>query len=720
MRRVRDVYFLSYEYSLFVTIKLYRELNRKKGKQTSGNSSGPINSLPEKRWFKGIFKFIATFLMPLTAIRLVFFWIKDVKEGKNRVKKFFRTRIDSGSQSFILLGPIDWAYRKQRPQNLAISLTEVGKDVFYINPTVMYHSKKDIQLKFKKIEGVNVGTFYSNYHRRSYYVGIKPIPIELEIEFAGLIEQTVAIFANFSTTVIIQQPGWWSLARHLVGNQMVFDCMDLHSGFELIAKEVITLENEIDVTVDQIIVSSKFLFATKEEKHSEKTSCIRNGVHFSHFPFLEQPKVTEQVVVGYFGALAEWFDTKLVSALAQNNPRIRFEIIGLVSDSRITKELSEYSNIVFLGEVPNAQLPTFIEEWRAGLIPFKLSPLILATNPVKMYEYAASGIPVLATDIPEVRMVSETVNGVYVGSTIETFQMNLEMALQLSASDRLILREWSKNQSWKHRVDELFHSTRKIPRVSVIVLMWNQGLLTLNCLKSIYERSDYKNLEVILIDNASHPEESAIVTDWIENYNSGETIYVRNEENLGFAAGNNVGLKMATGEFVVVLNNDTEVTPGWIWRSIKHFALNPRLGLLGPSTNNCGNEARVVLRNDDGNWLHEVIPRFGLRPLTAISASTVAFFCVFISRTVLDEVGLISEEYGKGYFEDDDYCRRVQAAGYEISIARDIFVYHQMSASFDLLGNSVKAELFKTNKAIYEAKWGQWIPHTYTFDEDQR
>jgi len=528
------------------------------------------------------------------------------------------------------------------------------------------------------------------------------------------------LFANFSTTVIIQQPGWWALARHLVGNQMVFDSMDLHSGFKLIANEITDLENEIDLTVDQIIVSSQFLQTTKEINHREKTSCIRNGVHFSHFPFLEQPRKKEQLVVGYFGALAEWFDIDLIAKLALNNPKIRFEIIGLVSDSNITRELRELSNVVFLGEIPNAQLPSLITEWRAGLIPFKLSPLILATNPVKMYEYAASGIPVLATDIPEVRMISESLNGVYVASTTEEFQKNLELALQLSLGDRQGLRNWSENQSWKHRADDLLRSIEMNPKVSVIVLMWNQGLLTLRCLRSIYERSDYKNLEVILVDNASDPHESAIVTNWIENYNLGQTIYVRNEENLGFAAGNNVGLKIATGDFIAVLNNDTEVTPGWIWRSLKHFSVNPKLGLLGPSTNNCGNEARVLLRNDDGNWLKEVIPRFGLRELRAIPASTVAFFCVFISRTVLDEVGLISEEYGKGYFEDDDYCRRVQAAGYEISIARDIFVYHQMSASFDLLGDSAKAALFKTNKAVYESKWGQWIPHTYTFDDDQR
>ena len=720
MRRIRDVYFLSYEYSLYVTIKLYRTFDRKLGKKSSTYPAGPIHALPEKKWFKKVFQVIATVLMLLTAIRLVYFWIKNFKEDRNKEKKFFRTRIDTSLQSFVFLGPIDWEYRKQRPQNLAISLNEIGKSIFYINPTIMYHTKKDVELKFKKIDGVSVGTFYSNYHRKSYYIGVQSIPKEIESEFAGLIEQALAIFANFSTTIVIQQPGWWSMACHLVGNHIVFDCMDLHSGFELISKEVIDLENSIDTTVDQIVVSSEFLLSTKDIEYANKTTCIRNGVHFSHFPFLDQPSNGDEVVVGYFGALAEWFDTDLIAALAIKNPEIRFEIIGLASDSRIIRALKDHPNITFLGEVPNAELPSFITRWRAGLIPFKLSPLILATNPVKMYEYAASGLPVLATDIPEVGMVSKYLNGVYVASSTDSFQENLEEALQLSRSDRLKLREWAQNQSWKDRAEHLLQSIENNPKVSVIVLMWNQGLLTLNCLKSIYERSDYKNLEVILVDNGSDLKESEIVTNWIKTYNLSETMYIRNETNLGFAAGNNVGLALATGDLIVVLNNDTEVTPGWIWRSIKHFAINPRLGLLGPSTNNCGNEARVILRNQGGNWLQEVIPRFGLRQSRVIPAPTVAFFCVFISRAVLSEVGFISEDYGKGYFEDDDYCRRVQEAGYEIAIARDIFIYHQMSASFDLLGDSEKAELFKTNKAIYESKWGQWIPHTYNFDEDQR
>ena len=706
---------LSYEYSLFVVVRIYQVLVRKRALV----STSVLRVAPKKNYMKRSFQVIATLIMPLTASRLLYFFIRDF-ELKRSKEYFFRTRIDTQSKSYVFFGPIDWEYRKQRPQNIAKCLSEVGKDVFYINPTVWYHSKPDAELAFKKIDGINVLTFHSNYCRRSFYIGVKFIPQELAREFARLVENMLAKSANFSTTIIIQQPGWWNLAQYLQGNQLVFDCMDLHSGFEEINEDIDNAEQVIDILSDQIIVTSSKLLELKKIAFSEKTTLIRNGVDLSVFPLVAEIGIDAEVVVGYFGAIAEWFDTELLGGLAKKNPNIRFEIIGLVSDTRVLRELSGYSNIVFFGEVPNHELPSRIIRWRAGLIPFKITPLIRATNPVKMYEYAASGLPVLATAIPEVENIANTISGIYSAETIDEFHRNLMSALELPFSERQQLREWAKTQSWEHRIKDLLNAIDEGPKVSVIVLMWNQGILTMNCLKSIFERSDYINMEVILVDNGSNPEESAIVNNWIKNENGNQTKYVLNEENLGFAAGNNVGIMMATGDFVVLLNNDTEVTPGWIWRAIKHFSMNPRLGLLGPSTNNCGNEARIVLRNKDGNWLQEVIPRFGLRELRAIPATTAAFFCVFISRAALDEIGLISEEYGRGYFEDDDYCRRAQAAGYEISIARDIFVYHQMSASFDLLGDSAKAELFKANKAVYESKWGQWIPHTYTFDEDQR
>ena len=87
---------------------------------------------------------------------------------------------------------------------------------------------------------------------------------------------------------------------------------------------------------------------------------------------------------------------------------------------------------------------------------------------------------------------------------------------------------------------------------------------------------------------------------------------------------------------------------------------------------------------------------------------------------MLDQVGLLDENFGRGYFEDDDYCRRVETAKYTIGIARDVFVHHEMGSSFDQVPSQEKQDLFNRNKQLYEAKWGEWIPHVSASDVDAR
>ena len=98
----------------------------------------------------------------------------------------------------------------------------------------------------------------------------------------------------------------------------------------------------------------------------------------------------------------------------------------------------------------------------------------------------------------------------------------------------------------------------------------------------------------------------------------------------------------------------------------------------------------------------------GLFPLR-----TAAFFCVMMPRTTYNLVGCLDEVFGLGFFEDDDYCRRIEKAGLEIVCAEDVFIHHHLSASFDKLTNGERSRLFDKNRAIYESKWGKWAPHVY-------
>ena len=103
-------------------------------------------------------------------------------------------------------------------------------------------------------------------------------------------------------------------------------------------------------------------------------------------------------------------------------------------------------------------------------------------------------------------------------------------------------------------------------------------------------------------------------------------------------------------------------------------------------------------------------------PGETLPLHNLAFFCVAVPRRVYEFIGGLDEDFGVGFFEDDDYCRRVTRAGFDIACAEDVFIHHQHSASFDKMENQKKLELFARNRAIYEAKWGAWTPHVYRSD----
>jgi GT2 family glycosyltransferase len=248
------------------------------------------------------------------------------------------------------------------------------------------------------------------------------------------------------------------------------------------------------------------------------------------------------------------------------------------------------------------------------------------------------------------------------------------------------------------------------PLVSVVVLTYNGLHLTQACLESLVSLTQYPSWELIVVDNGS--------TDGTVEYLgefAGETPNARlveNGENLGFAEGNNRGICTAKGEIIVLLNNDTVVTRGWLRDLIRHFR-DPDTAMVGPITDNAGNEARVIVSAPNRNrWARAVESYCGSHRTESTAVQTLAFFCVAIRASIIHEVGLLDPAYGIGMFEDDDYCRRVSELGYSIRLAEDVFVHHEMSASFDKLG-ARKQQLFDDNKATYEARWGPWTPHSY-------
>src|SRR5690606_20771504 len=125
----------------------------------------------------------------------------------------------------------------------------------------------------------------------------------------------------------------------------------------------------------------------------------------------------------------------------------------------------------------------------------------------------------------------------------------------------------------------------------------------------------------------------------------------------------------------------------WLFTLVRHLQANPDVGLVGPVTNAIGNEAKIPVgyRNllDMPTWstIYCQSKNGGLDDIPML-----AFFCVVMSRSVFETVGLLDDRFGIGMFEDDDYNRRVREAGYKVKLAKDAYIHHWQRASFKLLG----------------------------------
>ena len=183
--------------------------------------------------------------------------------------------------------------------------------------------------------------------------------------------------------------------------------------------------------------------------------------------------------------------------------------------------------------------------------------------------------------------------------------------------------------------------------------------------------------------------------------------------NRGFGPAVNQGLALASGDMLVVLNNDTIVPPGSLSRLLAHLE-RPEVGLVGPTTNRCGNEAEVDAPYRTYGELAQLSARRAAEhAAVAFDIEVATLFCAAMRRDVFERVGSLDERYEVGLFEDDDYAVRMRDAGYRVVCAEDAFVHHFGEASFgELVSTGRYGELFHANKARFEEKWGvAWQSH---------
>lgn len=220
-----------------------------------------------------------------------------------------------------------------------------------------------------------------------------------------------------------------------------------------------------------------------------------------------------------------------------------------------------------------------------------------------------------------------------------------------------------------------------LPRVSIIIVTWNALPLLKQCLPSVVE-TDYPNLEIIIADNASTDGSS----EWIERTFPSICI-VRHPENWAFCRGNNEAIKHATGEFIVLLNNDVEVPPDWLLPLVEVLTSHPNVAAVQPKLLQYIDRGRFEYAGGSGGFIDKYgYPFTRGRIFFTMEEDTGQYddardifwatgAAILLRRTALDVVGLLDERFVL-HMEEIDLCWRLKRAGFLIRVAPSSQVYH--------------------------------------------
>ncbi len=257
----------------------------------------------------------------------------------------------------------------------------------------------------------------------------------------------------------------------------------------------------------------------------------------------------------------------------------------------------------------------------------------------------------------------------------------------------------------ERRISRNIPATDAKNTVSVIVLTWNALEYTKLCAASLLEHTDQRH-ELIFVDNGSRPDTVQYLQDLGRQHNRIKVIF--NKKNLGFAAGNNIGIAAASGRHICLLNSDTVVTEGWLENMLAHLDSDPRIGMVGPLTNSItgGQKLEKVDYDEDSC---EGLAAFAKKTTAALAGKNmetmwVVGFAVLIRDELIERLGGLDETFGQGNYEDTDYCLRAFVGGYASVIAADSFVHHFGSRSF-VAGKVDYAEELRLKHEIFRNKW---------------
>ncbi|MFC5468858.1 glycosyltransferase family 2 protein [Cohnella suwonensis] len=235
-------------------------------------------------------------------------------------------------------------------------------------------------------------------------------------------------------------------------------------------------------------------------------------------------------------------------------------------------------------------------------------------------------------------------------------------------------------------------------RASIIIPTNNQLDFLQSCILSIRKHTDIP-YEIIVVDNAS--------TDGTAEWCRKEKIpFISISRNKGFSSACNKGLLLSSGDTLVLLNNYSLVTRGWLSNLTAALYSGSDVGIVGPVTNYAIGSQQVQYPFENIDDFQRIAEEVNVsNPVKWKRVERVAGICFVFRRELMDKIGLLDERFTPGHFEYNDYCLRARQGGYSLLICHDTLIYHEDSAVLRQEGIQDQHSLADRNYQLFMDKW---------------
>ena len=377
----------------------------------------------------------------------LFLRIIKIKKGRYNSHQKYKNELDNilsenkGKTKGIIIYPptVDWNVPLfQRPQQLALELSKRGFLFFYCTNNI-----------FDRVSG------FSNINNQ----------LILTDKYSLLLNEIDNyIFYLNSTNLVITIIDIEEMLEKSKNVFIVYDYIDDLSVTSEINANLIRKHEYLIKTSDIIITTANNLYSEVLTKRDDGVYLVPNGVDYAHFHITRDkeflPNDIQSIIekrnpiVGYFGALASWFDYELVKYLAINRPEYHIVLIGVNYDNSLDiSGIDTIENIHYLGIKEYSILPKCAVWFDVSIIPFVLNDITKSTSPIKIFEYMALGTPIVTTDLDECKKYKS----VLIGRDYQEFVEKVDEAITLRGDNQylLVLDQEARENTWEKRADAI-------------------------------------------------------------------------------------------------------------------------------------------------------------------------------------------------------------------------------------------------------------------------